>query len=104
MIEVGQPEREILEQRRRRYLARYGLQTEQRLDFGRKGKTTLPCGVVERLDAETVANERHPARLPVDDREGVHAGQPFERRLAPAHPGGEQDFGIGGRTESFSGS
>ena len=51
-------------------------------------------GEVQRLDAEPVAAEQHPAAVALDDREGEHALEAVDEAVAPVVVGLEQDLGV----------
>ena len=65
-----------------------------------------PVGVssveVQRLDAEPVAAEQHPAAVALDDREGEHALEVVDEVVAPAVVGLEQHLGVAVREEAVA--
>ena len=56
-------------------------------------------GQVQRLDAQPVAAEQHPAAVPLDDREREHAVQAVDESVAPVVVGLQQHLGVAVREE-----
>ena len=56
-------------------------------------------GDVQRLDAEPVAAEQHPAAVPLDDRECEHPEEPVDEAVTPVVVGLQQHLGVAGREE-----
>ena len=67
---------------------------EQRGKRGRESDARRVLGEVQRLDAEPVAAEQHPAAVALDDREGEHAVQALDEPVAPVVVGLEQHLGV----------
>ena len=56
---------------------------EQRFDLGAEGDARGGRAVIERLDAEPIADEEQPALRLVPQREGEHAAEAIDRAVAP---------------------
>ena len=54
----------------------------------------LTVGIIERLDADVIAREVQASLLIVPDREGKHAVEPWQTRLAPFGQGRQQNFRV----------
>ncbi len=67
---------------------------EQRGQRRREADARRVLGEVQRLDAEPVAAEQHPAAVALDDREGEHALEAVDEAVAPVVVGLEQDLGV----------
>ena len=79
-IELGAPVRQRLE----------------RLELGGEDEAPVLPAVIERLDAEPVADEAQAPRLPVPDREGEHPDQALDALAqSPFGDGLDQNLGVG---------
>src|SRR5436305_13466535 len=58
--------------------------------------------IIQRLHAEAVAREKERAFLPIPKREGPHAVETREARLAPLGVSGEDDFGVAFGTKAIA--
>src|SRR5690606_14475668 len=58
--------------------------------------------VVERLDSEPIAREKQLAGVALDDGEGKHAVQPFDKVLAPGVVGLDEHLRVAGGKEAVS--
>ena len=74
-------------------LAGKSLACQQHLDLGTKVKTFAVAVIIERLDAEPIADEMQLTAAPIPDRKGEHtvevlnAGQPMTLVLSEDHLG-----------------
>ena len=74
--------------------------SQQSLDLGRDDECAVrTSGVVERLDAQTVAREDGCASPPVVEAEREHAVDALEQSVSPLVPAVHEHFGIGARSE-----
>ena len=67
---------------------------DERRQGGGEAQALAVLHVVERLDAEAVAGEHEPARVPLVDGEGEHAVEALRRVVPPGVPGLEDHFGV----------
>ena len=82
-----------------RPLARHVGIFQQRLDFRSERHARGRHAVVERLDAEAIADKKQPSFRIVPERKGKHAAEAVDRAIAPLFVGVDDDFGIGLRAE-----
>ncbi len=76
---------------------------EQRLDLRGKDQLPLPLGVVERLFAEPVTDQRNAAILAIPESKGEHTVEAVERGIeAPMTDGLKQHLGIGSIGEVYA--
>ena len=68
---------------------------QQRFDFAGKGNAAVMNTVVERLDADTIANEPKPPRPCVPERDGKHAAKFVQASNAPLLKGMQNHLGVG---------
>ena len=79
-------------------LTRDAVAGQQRADLGAERKVAaVGTGVVERLDAKSIARQEQFAAAAVPDGEGEHAAQPLEAVCAPARICPQDDLRIGVR-------
>ena len=91
---IGEPHVEIVDGAFQIQPAREARQIDQLLDLGGERHALSGDEVVERLDAKPVAGGEQALALAVVDREGEHAAQPVQRRLAPGRTGLQQHFAV----------
>src|SRR5204862_7104776 len=74
--------------------ATHGGVQQQRLGLGGEHEQTVAMPVVERLLAEAVTRQEEPPPSRVPHREGEHAAQPVDARLAVLLPRAQQHLGV----------
>ncbi len=75
----------------------------QRLQFGTKNEFAgFEEGVIQRLDAETVAHDEQRFLVAVPQRERKHATEAHDTGFAPGLPGVDNDLGVGMSAEDVA--
>ena len=67
---------------------------QQRLDFGGKRKATVVAAVIERLDAQSIADQPQLPRACVPQGDGEHAPEVLDAVDAPALESSEDHLGV----------
>ncbi len=75
---------------------------EQRLDLRSEKQPIARFDVMQRLDARAVAREQQRLFVPVPERDGEHAAQPFERGRTPFLVGVNDRLGVARRVENVA--
>ena len=95
-------QRQVRVDRFRAPVARHVGVLEQRLDL-RSERDAVPCrAVVERLDAQSIADEQQAAVRLVPEREREHAAESIDGRVAPLLVCVHDDFGVCVRAEAMA--
>ena len=75
---------------------------EQRTDLGGDGEMAAAARPEQRLDAEGIARQEQFPAFAVEHDEGVHAGEPLQRLLAPARIGRDEHLAVGRGAEDVA--